>query len=114
MDAYAPPSSPPSTARRNELEHYFDRHAVDAWAALTSDAPVSKVRATVRAGRDAMRATILKSLGPRDGASLRDAGCGTGALSAAAASKGAAVLLKPPTRQLNPTRSACFAWKGLR
>ena len=43
-------------ARRDELEHYFDRTAVEAWKRLTSDAPVSRIRATVRAGRDEMRA----------------------------------------------------------
>ncbi|MEO1283071.1 MAG: magnesium protoporphyrin IX methyltransferase, partial [Pseudomonadota bacterium] len=42
--------------RKGELETYFDRTAVDAWKRLTSDAPVSRIRATVRAGRDAMRA----------------------------------------------------------
>ena len=41
--------------RRDEIETYFDRTAADAWAALTSDAPVSRIRRTVRRGRDAMR-----------------------------------------------------------
>ena len=49
-------------ARRGELEHYFDRTAVDAWKRLTSDAPVGRIRATVRAGRDAMRDTLLSWL----------------------------------------------------
>jgi magnesium-protoporphyrin O-methyltransferase len=34
--------------RRGELETYFDRTASQAWARLTSDAPVSRIRATVR------------------------------------------------------------------
>ena len=38
--------------RRGELKTYFDRTAVDVWARLTSDAPVGRIRATVRAGRD--------------------------------------------------------------
>ena len=38
--------------RRRELETYFDRTAVHAWSALTSTAPVGRIRATVRAGRD--------------------------------------------------------------
>eukprot|EP01036_Dinobryon_divergens_P040068 gene40068-52917_t len=42
-----------------ELQTYFDRTAVDAWARLTTDAPVSGIRATVRAGRDAMRNKLL-------------------------------------------------------
>lgn len=79
-------------ARRAELETYFDRTAADAWARLTSDAPVSKVRATVRAGRDRMRAVLLARLGEDlSGRSVLDAGCGTGALAAEAAARGAAV-----------------------
>ena len=79
--------------RRGELETYFDRTAVDAWKKLTSDAPVGKIRATVRAGRDAMRDTLLSWL-PEDlrGARLLDAGCGTGALAVEAAKRGADVL----------------------
>lgn len=48
--------------RRGELETYFDRTAADTWAKLTSDAPVSGIRATVRAGRDEMRNTLLSWL----------------------------------------------------
>jgi magnesium-protoporphyrin O-methyltransferase len=79
--------------RRNELEAYFDRTAVKAWERLTSNAPVSRVRATVREGRDAMRATLLSWL-PADmrGARLFDAGCGTGALAVEAARRGARVM----------------------
>ncbi|WP_128563194.1 magnesium protoporphyrin IX methyltransferase [Methylobacterium crusticola] len=80
-------------ARRSQLETYFDRTAVEAWARLTSDAPVSRIRATVRAGRDAMRAELLSWL-PADltGRRLLDAGCGTGALAVEAARRGAAVV----------------------
>ena len=76
--------------RRGELEHYFDRTAADAWARLTSDAPVSRIRATVRAGRTEMRNTLLSWL-PEDltGARILDAGCGTGALAVEAARRGA-------------------------
>lgn len=79
--------------RRGKLETYFDRTALDAWAQLTSDAPVSKIRATVRAGRDNMRETLLSWM-PENltGLSLFDAGCGTGALSVAAARRGAKVI----------------------
>ena len=80
-------------ARRGELETYFDRTAVDAWARLTSDAPVGRIRATVRAGRDEMRHTILSWLPENmNGARLLDAGCGTGALSIEAARRGARVV----------------------
>lgn len=79
--------------RRGELQTYFDRTAVDAWARLTSTAPVSRIRATVRAGRDHMRGTLLGLL-PADLGSRRvlDAGCGTGALGVEAAQRGADVL----------------------
>jgi magnesium-protoporphyrin O-methyltransferase len=79
--------------RRERIEHYFDRTAADAWARLTSSAPVSGIRATVRAGRDRMRATLLGWL-PEDlhGARLLDAGCGTGALAVEAARRGAEVV----------------------
>jgi hypothetical protein len=50
---------------RAKLEAYFDRTAADQWAKLTSDAPVSGIRATVRAGRDRMRETLLSWL-PQD------------------------------------------------
>ena len=79
--------------RRGELQVYFDRTAVDAWAKLTSDAPVGRIRATVRAGRDQMRARLLDWL-PADltGCRLLDAGCGTGALAVEAARRGAHVV----------------------
>ncbi|MBC7770026.1 MAG: magnesium protoporphyrin IX methyltransferase [Phycisphaerales bacterium] len=78
--------------RRGRLETYFDRTALDAWTQLTSDAPVSRIRATVRAGRDQMRATLLSWLPDNfSGATLFDAGCGTGALAVATARRGAHV-----------------------
>ncbi|GHH17909.1 magnesium protoporphyrin IX methyltransferase [Sphingomonas glacialis] len=78
---------------RGNLETYFDRTAAKAWEQLTSDAPVSGIRATVRAGRTAMRDTLLSWL-PADMTGLRllDAGCGTGALAVAAAERGAQVV----------------------
>ncbi len=79
--------------RRERLRDYFDRTASETWARLTSDAPVSKIRETVRAGRDEMRGTLLSWL-PEDlsGKRLLDAGCGTGALSVEAARRGAEVV----------------------
>ena len=79
--------------RRDEIETYFDRTAADAWAALTSDAPVSRIRRTVRRGRDAMRETLMSWL-PEDltGSTLIDAGCGTGTLAIEAAQRGAEVV----------------------
>ena len=87
-------SPPPGwQATRARLTDYFDRTAFDAWAAMTSDAPVSKIRATVRAGRGAMRDTLLSWL-PADltGRRILDAGCGTGMLAIEAARRGADVV----------------------
>jgi magnesium-protoporphyrin O-methyltransferase len=79
-------------ASRERIETYFDRTAVEAWKRLTSDAPVGRIRATVRAGRDEMRRTLLGWL-PADlaGRRLLDAGCGTGMLAVEAARRGAHV-----------------------
>jgi len=80
-------------ATRDRVEDYFDRSATKVWARLTSDAPVSGVRATVRAGRDQMRNLMLAQL-PDDlrGKRLLDAGCGTGAMAVALAERGAEVV----------------------
>lgn len=77
---------------RARVADYFDGTATKVWEALTSDAPVSRVRQTVRAGRDQMRALMLSQL-PDDlsGARVLDAGCGTGAASAELAARGARV-----------------------
>ncbi|MBD3665033.1 magnesium protoporphyrin IX methyltransferase [Sulfitobacter aestuariivivens] len=80
-------------ATRQRVETYFDRTATRTWERLTSDAPVSGIRATVRAGRDQMRALILDQL-PADlrGVRVLDAGCGTGALAFELAARGADVV----------------------
>ncbi len=79
--------------RRGQIENYFDRTAAAAWATLTSDAPVGRIRTTVRAGRDRMRATLLSWLGEDlRGKRILDAGCGTGALAVEAARRGAQVV----------------------
>jgi magnesium-protoporphyrin O-methyltransferase len=61
--------------RRGQIETYFDRTAAEAWRRLTSTEPVGRIRATVRAGRDQMRQTLLDWL-PADlqGSRVLDAG----------------------------------------
>lgn len=91
VEAVAVPA--PYLARRAWIGEYFDRTAAAAWKALTSDAPVSRVRETVRAGRDRMRATLLGWLPPDlSGRRILDAGCGTGQLAVELARRGAEVV----------------------
>ena len=80
-------------ATRDRLETYFDRTASKTWERLTSDAPVSKIRQTVREGRDAMRAAMLAQF-PEDltGCRVLDAGCGAGPATVALAERGARVV----------------------
>ena len=102
--------------RRSEIETYFDRTAAEAWSRLTSDAPVSRIRRTVRAGRDFMRSVILDWL-PKDlkGKRILDAGCGAGNFAFEAAQRGANVLgidLSPTLVQLARDRMPDFSGEG--
>ena len=83
---------PDYATTRDRVETYFDRTATKAWERLTSDAPVSRIRQTVREGRDRMRALMLAQL-PQDlrGARVLDAGCGTGMMTEELAQRGATV-----------------------
>ena len=103
--------------RREQIELYFDRTAAKAWEVLTSNAPVGRIRRTVREGRDQMRATLLSWL-PQDmrGMRLLDAGCGTGALATEAMRRGAQVVaidLSPTLVQLARERSVNEFQNGL-
>jgi magnesium-protoporphyrin O-methyltransferase len=77
----------------SRVETYFDKTASTTWEQLTSDAPVSKIRQTVRAGRERMRHKLLNRL-PKEikGARILDAGCGTGQLTAELVKRGASVV----------------------
>ncbi|MEO0328204.1 MAG: magnesium protoporphyrin IX methyltransferase [Pseudomonadota bacterium] len=79
--------------RRGQLQTYFDQKAKENWVALTSNTPVSRIRETVRQGREEMRNAILNRL-PEDlsGKTILDAGCGTGMLAIELAERGADVL----------------------
>ena len=102
--------------RREQIETYFDRTAAQAWERLTSNAPVGRIRATVRAGRDQMRGTLLSWLPPdMRGLRLLDAGCGTGALAMEAAARGAEVVaidLSPTLVQLARERHQSLPVQG--
>ena len=78
---------------RDRVETYFDRTATQTWERLTSHEKVSRIRETVRKGRDRMRALMLSRL-PDDlrGARVLDAGCGTGAMAGELAQRGAQVV----------------------
>jgi magnesium-protoporphyrin O-methyltransferase len=80
-------------ATRARVETYFDKTATRTWERLTSDAPVSKIRETVRAGRDRMRDLMLSRL-PADltGHRVLDAGCGAGQMTVELARRGAEVV----------------------
>lgn len=80
------------SATLTRVEHYFDSSATKVWERLTSDAPVSGIRQTVREGRDKMRALMLSRL-PADlrGVRVLDAGCGAGQMTAELAARGADV-----------------------
>ena len=83
---------PDYSLTRDRVETYFDRTATQTWERLTSHEKVSRIRETVRKGRDQMRALMLSRL-PQDlrGARVLDAGCGTGAMASELAQRGAQV-----------------------
>ncbi|MBW4708290.1 magnesium protoporphyrin IX methyltransferase [Roseobacter sp. YSTF-M11] len=80
-------------ATLDRVETYFDQTATKTWERLTSDAPVSRIRETVRRGRDRMRALMLSRL-PADltGQRVLDAGCGAGQMTVELAARGADVV----------------------
>lgn len=103
------------THRRAWLAEYFDRTASKAWAAMTSDAPVSQIRRTVREGRERMASTLLGWL-PDDLSGMRvlDAGCGPGVLAIALARRGAEVVAVDLAGSLLEVARARIAQESLR
>jgi magnesium-protoporphyrin O-methyltransferase len=102
--------------RRHEIARYFDKTAAGAWAKLTSDEPVSRIRQTVRLGREDIRNSILSWL-PDDlvGVRILDAGCGTGAFAIEAANRGAkvtAVDISPSLIKIARSRAPNFFESG--
>ena len=95
----------------NRVESYFDRTATKTWEQLTSDAPVSGIRQTVRKGRAEMRAKMLARV-PEDlsGARILDAGCGPGMMTKELAERGGNIvaidispsLIKIARKRLSP------------
>ena len=77
----------------SRVETYFDKTALKTWERLTSKAPVSRIRQSVRSGRDEMRMKLISQL-PKNlsGARVLDAGCGTGQLSEELALRGCQVV----------------------
>ena len=77
----------------SRVETYFDKTALKTWERLTSKAPVSRIRQSVRDGRNLMRSKLISQL-PTDLSVARvlDAGCGTGQLSEELASRGCQVV----------------------
>lgn len=98
------------------LHEYFDRQAAKSWETLTSDAPVSGIRATVRAGRDRMRSLMLSWMPTNlSGVRVLDAGCGTGAASIELARRGANVVaidLSPTLVEVARQRAAQSNLRG--
>ena len=46
----------------SRVETYFDKTALKTWERLTSKAPVSRIRQSVRRGRDEMRMKLISQL----------------------------------------------------
>ena len=96
-------------SRRRQVHDYFDRTALDAWARMTSDVPLTGIRETVRLGRQKMFETLLSWLpDDLDRTRIYDAGCGTGKFSVELAQRGAsvhAVDLSPKLIQLADERA---------
>jgi magnesium-protoporphyrin O-methyltransferase len=79
-------------AHKAQLQHYFDGIGFDRWAAIYGDTEnLSAIRRSVRDGHARMLAQAdawLSEWGLQPGATILDAGCGTGLASIALAKRG--------------------------
>ena len=101
----------------SRVETYFDKTALKTWERLTSKAPVSRIRQSVRRGRDEMRMKLISQL-PKNlsGARVLDAGCGTGQLSEELALRGCQVVaadISPSLIQLARSRIPTHLQKNI-
>lgn len=84
--------SPTWVRHRDRVQGHF-RQGAERWTHLTGGGPVSRIRRTVRAGRQEMRNILLGWMPPDlTGLRILDAGCGTGVMSWEMARRGAEVV----------------------
>lgn len=77
--------------RKSQLHEYFDGIGFERWAAIYGEAKLSSVRKTVRDGHNVMLSNVQAWLAEHrlaPGATILDAGCGTGLFSLAMAKLG--------------------------
>ncbi|HMQ54615.1 MAG TPA: magnesium protoporphyrin IX methyltransferase [Anaerolineae bacterium] len=78
-----------SAAHKVQLQSYFNGIGFERWSAIYGQAPLSRIRRTVREGHELMLAQVDLWLSEtRSGGTLLDAGCGTGLFSVAMARRG--------------------------
>lgn len=101
------------TQHKAQLQDYFDGVGFERWAAIYGEAPLSRIRRTIREGHVRMLAQADQWLAESfptpaiNNATLLDAGCGTGLFSVAMARRGftvTAVDIAP--RMVNATQQA--------
>lgn len=82
-----------ATPHKAQLQNYFDGLGFERWSAIYGEAPLSRIRHTIREGHGRMLAQAEAWLAesfpkPAAGATLLDAGCGTGLFSVRMAQQG--------------------------
>lgn len=78
-----------SAPHKAQLQNYFDGVGFERWSAIYGEAPVSRIRRTVREGHELMLTQANEwLLESRTKGTLLDAGCGTGLFTLAMARQG--------------------------